>query len=108
MEVLLDVAGYLWRRYALGDDWGTASFESHGASDSKDVQLGRGHKDICDRLRSEIDKARKEYDRRFRAIQDHPWITSIAGWWKFLPEEISKPWANTPIPRLHCVTEKVG
>jgi len=23
-------------------------------------------------LHSEIDKARKEYDRRFRAIQDHP------------------------------------
>ncbi len=36
------------------------------------VQLGREHNDICDRLRSEIDKARKEYDRRFRAIQDHP------------------------------------
>ena len=38
----------------------------------KDVQLGREHKDICDRLRSDLDKARKEYDRRFRAIQDHP------------------------------------
>jgi hypothetical protein len=57
---------------ALGDVWGTASFESPGASDSKDVQLGREHNDICDRSRSEIDKARKEYDRRFRAIQDHP------------------------------------
>ena len=38
----------------------------------KDVQLGREHNDICNRLRSDIDKARKEYDRRFRAIQDHP------------------------------------
>lgn len=38
----------------------------------QDVQLGREHKDICERLRSDIDKARKEYDRRFRAIQDHP------------------------------------
>ena len=38
----------------------------------KDVQLGRENKDICERLRSELDKARKEYDRRFRAIQDHP------------------------------------
>ena len=38
----------------------------------QDVQLGREHKDICDRLRSDLDKARKEYDRRFRAIQDHP------------------------------------
>jgi hypothetical protein len=38
----------------------------------KDVLLGRENKDICHRLRSDIDKARKEYDRRFRAIQDHP------------------------------------
>ena len=38
----------------------------------KDVQLGREHKDLCHRLRSDLDKARKEYDRRFRAIQDHP------------------------------------
>ncbi|HYL68280.1 MAG TPA: hypothetical protein VEX69_03865 [Candidatus Limnocylindria bacterium] len=38
----------------------------------KDVKLGREHKDICHRLRSDIDKARKEYDRRFRAISDHP------------------------------------
>ena len=38
----------------------------------KDVQLGREHNDICDRLRSDLDKARKEYDRRFHAIQDHP------------------------------------
>jgi hypothetical protein len=38
----------------------------------KEVRLGREHKDICVRLRIDIDKARKEYDRRFRAIQDHP------------------------------------
>jgi hypothetical protein len=38
----------------------------------KEVRLGREHKDICVRLRADIDKARKEYDRRFRAIQDHP------------------------------------
>jgi hypothetical protein len=38
----------------------------------KDVRLGRENKDICHRLRNDIDKARKEYDRRFRAIQDHP------------------------------------
>jgi hypothetical protein len=38
----------------------------------KEVRLGREHKDICIRLRVDIDKARKEYDRRFRAIQDHP------------------------------------
>ncbi|MFZ3218289.1 MAG: hypothetical protein WA192_19740 [Candidatus Acidiferrales bacterium] len=38
----------------------------------KEVRLGREHKDLCARLRVDIDKARKEYDRRFRAIQDHP------------------------------------
>jgi len=38
----------------------------------KDVRLGRESKDICVRLRSDLDKARKEYDRRFRAILDHP------------------------------------
>jgi hypothetical protein len=38
----------------------------------KDVRLGRENRDICQRLRSELDKARKEYDRRFRAILDHP------------------------------------
>ena len=38
----------------------------------QDVRLGREHKDICQRLRNDLDKARKEYDRRFRAILDHP------------------------------------
>jgi hypothetical protein len=38
----------------------------------KDVRLGREHKDICHRLRMDLDKARKEYDRRFRAILDDP------------------------------------
>ncbi len=38
----------------------------------KDVESGRQNKDICDRLRVDLDKARKEYDRRFRAISDHP------------------------------------
>jgi hypothetical protein len=38
----------------------------------KDVRLGRENKDICHRLRSDLDKARKESDRRFRAILDHP------------------------------------
>jgi hypothetical protein len=36
------------------------------------VRLGREHKDICVRLRHDIENARKEYDRRFRAILDHP------------------------------------
>lgn len=49
----------------------------------KDVRLGRENKDICTRLRSDLDKARKEYDRRFRAILDHPvdyfhqWLVEI-------------------------------
>ncbi|HTU35364.1 MAG TPA: hypothetical protein VMF66_16290 [Candidatus Acidoferrum sp.] len=38
----------------------------------KDVRLGCEHKDICHRLRSDLDKARKEYDRRFRTILDDP------------------------------------
>jgi hypothetical protein len=38
----------------------------------KDVRLGRENSDICTRLRSDLDKARKEYDRRFQSIQDHP------------------------------------
>ncbi|MCL6481568.1 MAG: hypothetical protein K6U02_07560 [Firmicutes bacterium] len=36
------------------------------------VRLGREHRDLCSRLREEIDKARKEYDRRFAAILHHP------------------------------------
>jgi hypothetical protein len=49
----------------------------------KDVKLAREHKDICHRLRSDLDKARKEYDRRFRSILDHPtdyfhhWLVEI-------------------------------
>ena len=38
----------------------------------KEVRAGRENKDICKRLKVDIDKARKEYDRRFAAIQDHP------------------------------------
>jgi len=38
----------------------------------EDVRKGLEHKDICVRLRSEIDKARKEYDRRFQKILDQP------------------------------------
>ncbi|MFY9804718.1 MAG: hypothetical protein WA211_08840 [Candidatus Acidiferrales bacterium] len=49
----------------------------------KDVRIAREQKDICSRLRGELDKARKEYDRRFRAIHDHPvdyfhhWLVEI-------------------------------
>jgi hypothetical protein len=47
------------------------------------VRLGREHKDLCTRLRSDLDKARKEYDRRFHSIADHPvdyfhhWLVAI-------------------------------
>jgi hypothetical protein len=38
----------------------------------EEVRQGRAQKDLCTRLRTEMDKARKEYDRRFKTIQDHP------------------------------------
>jgi hypothetical protein len=36
------------------------------------VRLGREHKDICIRLKDDIEKAHREYDRRFKPIMDHP------------------------------------
>jgi hypothetical protein len=36
------------------------------------VRQGREHKDICIRLKDDIEKAHREYDRRFRPIMDHP------------------------------------
>jgi hypothetical protein len=36
------------------------------------VKLGREHQDICNRLRDDIEKAHREYDRRFKPIMDHP------------------------------------
>src|SRR5882762_4365723 len=38
----------------------------------EDVRAGRENKDLCTRLRDDIEKAHKEYDRRFQAIQTHP------------------------------------
>lgn len=49
----------------------------------EDVRLGRQNKDLCIRLRDDIEKAHKEYDRRFGAIQGHPvdyfydWLVEI-------------------------------
>lgn len=49
----------------------------------EDVRLGRQNKDLCTRLRDDIEKAHKEYDRRFGAIQSHPvdyfydWLVEI-------------------------------
>ena len=36
------------------------------------VRLGRQNKDICIRLKDDIEKAHREYDRRFKPIMDHP------------------------------------
>jgi hypothetical protein len=50
-----------------------------------EVRLGREHKDICLRLRDDIEKAHKEYDRRFQSILVHPvdyfydWMVEILG-----------------------------
>ena len=50
-----------------------------------DVRLGREKKDLCFRLRDDIEKAHKEYDRRFQSIQSHPvdyfydWMVEILG-----------------------------
>jgi uncharacterized damage-inducible protein DinB len=51
----------------------------------EDVRLGRENKDLCFRLRDDIEKAHKEYDRRFQSIQSHPvdyfydWMVEILG-----------------------------
>jgi hypothetical protein len=36
------------------------------------VRLGRQNKDLCIRLKDDIEKAHREYDRRFKPIMDHP------------------------------------
>jgi hypothetical protein len=36
------------------------------------VRQGRENKDLCIRLKEDIDKAHREYDRRFKPIMDHP------------------------------------
>ena len=36
------------------------------------VKQGREHKDLCIRLKDDIEKAHREYDRRFKPIMDHP------------------------------------
>jgi hypothetical protein len=38
----------------------------------EEVRVGRENKDLCIRLRDDIEKAHKEYDRRFQSIQSHP------------------------------------
>jgi len=36
------------------------------------VRLGRQNRDLCMRLKDDIEKAHREYDRRFKPIMDHP------------------------------------
>jgi hypothetical protein len=36
------------------------------------VRLGRENRDICIRMKDDIEKAHREYDRRFKPIMDHP------------------------------------
>jgi len=49
------------------------------------VRLGREKRDVCIRLRDDIDRAYREYHRRFRPIMDHPvdyfyyWMVEILG-----------------------------
>jgi hypothetical protein len=49
------------------------------------TRLGREHKDLCLRLRDDIEKAHVEYERRFRPILGHPvdyfyhWMVEILG-----------------------------
>jgi len=64
----------------------------------KDVRLGREHKDICHRLRIDLDKARKEYDRRFRAILEDP-IDYFHHWMvEILAEGDAKALGEYPYP----------
>src|SRR5256885_2756380 len=35
-------------------------------------RLGRQNRDLCIRLKDDIEKAHREYDRRFKPIMDHP------------------------------------
>ena len=47
------------------------------------VRLGRENRDLCIRLKDDIEKAHREYDRRLRPIMDHPvdyfyrWLVEI-------------------------------
>lgn len=68
-----------------------------------DVRLGREHKDICVRLRDDIEKAHKEYDRRFQSILEHPvdyfydWMVEILG--EGDPAALGEYPYPSPVPR---------
>jgi hypothetical protein len=54
------------------------------------VRLGRQNKDICIRLKDDIEKAHREYDRRFKPIMDHP----VDYFYKWLVEILAEGDAN--------------
>ncbi len=68
-----------------------------------EVRLGREHKDICTRLRDDIEKAHKEYDRRFQSILVHPvdyfydWMVEILG--EGDPAALGEYPYPSPVPR---------
>jgi hypothetical protein len=68
-----------------------------------EVRLGREHKDICLRLRDDIEKAHKEYDRRFQSILVHPvdyfydWMVEILG--EGDPAALGEYPYPSPVPR---------
>jgi hypothetical protein len=68
-----------------------------------EVRLGREHKDICVRLRDDIEKAHKEYDRRFQSILVHPvdyfydWMVQILG--EGDPAALGEYPYPSPVPR---------
>ena len=69
----------------------------------EEVRLGRQNKDLCSRLRDEIEKAHKEYDRRFQAIQPHPvdyfydWMVEILAGGD--PQALGEYPYRSPVPR---------
>src|SRR5260370_25417470 len=60
------------------------------------VRLGREKKDLCVRLKDDIEKAPREYDRRFKPIMDHPldyfyrWIVDV------LADDVAHPPGASP------------
>ena len=69
----------------------------------KDVQLGRQNRDICTRLKGDIEKARKEYVRRFGPILEHPvdyfhhWMVEVLAEGK--PEALGEYPYPSAVPR---------
>jgi hypothetical protein len=66
------------------------------------VKIGREQHDICIRLKDEIGKARKEYERRFQPILGHGvdyfyhWMVEVLG--KGDPETLGEyPYSSQPV-----------